>query len=204
MKLEEKNKQICRSLKKARLSGNFRRIHKWEAKRERIQHKLCPWNPRYTSESLHKLKARVDAIRFRSDFRFEDYKWEWCGTCKGPFVRCPHCGNNCCNAVIGRFRKDGTKPTRDDKWEDLVDCTVCASAYDIQHFAYRTGTEPKRSEFPDADELERKADEWLPSSFDWLDELEKQKKAEEAVTALFNATPEELGQAAVDAVKKSQ
>lgn len=204
MQIETKIKRIWKSFKRASASGNFRRIHKWENKLEHAQHRLCPWNPLSKKESLYKLKARIDSIKYRSDFRLEDYKWEWCGTCKGAFVRCPNCGNNCCNAMVGKFRKDGSKPDNTDKWEDLVDCPVCNTAYDIQNFAYRIGIDPPRSAFPDADAIERKSDEWWERSFDWLDDEESKQKTSEGFNDLFNATPEELGQAAVDAATKSQ
>jgi hypothetical protein len=34
--------------------------------------------------------------------------WEWCETCQCAFIRCSHCGNNCCNAGTGQL-KDGTE-----------------------------------------------------------------------------------------------
>lgn len=29
------------------------------------------------------------------------YHWEYCPLCDAYFVRCPLCGNNCCNAMYG-------------------------------------------------------------------------------------------------------
>jgi hypothetical protein len=204
MHIETKIKQIGKSLKRAKSSGNFRRIHKWENALEHAHHRMCPWNPLSKTESLFRLKKRVDAIKFRSDFRIEDYKWDWCGTCRCAFVRCPNCGNNCCNAMVGKFRKDGSKPDNTDDWKDLVDCPICDIAYDIQHFAYRIGANPTRSDFPNADEIERKSDECWSKSFDWLNDEERKQKSPDGFNDLFNATSEELGKSAVDAATKSQ
>lgn len=51
------------------------------------------------------------------------FKWEWCSDCHMPFIRCPKCGNNCCNALYG-VTVDGSV------------CDVCPSAYIYQdkHF----------------------------------------------------------------------
>lgn len=176
MSTEAKVSQLFRNLRRARLRGNIRCIHKWENDLLHAQHRLCPWNPRYKHESLFRIKARIDSIRFRSDYRIEDYKWEWCGVCKDAMVRCPECGNNCCSPMYGRLRKDGTKPTQEDKWEDRVECPVCKLANDVQHFAYRTGKEPKREAFPNADQIERDCDKWWNETFEWLDEEEKKSQ----------------------------
>jgi hypothetical protein len=42
----------------------------------------------------------------------------WCDLCEAHYVRCPKCGNNCCNAGYGEI--DG-KP-----------CDVCPLAYQYQ------------------------------------------------------------------------
>jgi len=44
---------------------------------------------------------------------------EYCGLCDGFFVRCPRCGNNCCNAGSGE-EADGSQ------------CTMCMKAYELQ------------------------------------------------------------------------
>lgn len=168
MNIEDKIKQLHKNLVRARKSGNFRRIHKWENKLEHANKRMCPWNGLNKKESLFRVKRRIDGIRFRSDHRFEDYKWDWCGVLKCAFVRCPHCGNNCCNAVYGRLL-DG-EPTYDWDNPDTIICPTCPIAYDIQEFAYRLGKEPPRSSFPNADAVEERHDDLWNESFDWLDD----------------------------------
>jgi len=46
------------------------------------------------------------------------HTWDYCGTCKRPFVRCGTCGNNCCNSSYGEV--------------DGETCEACASAYEKQ------------------------------------------------------------------------
>jgi len=41
-----------------------------------------------------------------------EHKWDYCGLCEKPFVRCGNCGNNCCS---------GTE-----------ECDQCSSAYEMQ------------------------------------------------------------------------
>jgi hypothetical protein len=201
MNIEAKIKRIGKSLKRARKSGNFRRIHKWENDLAHVQKRMCSWEPLIKRESLFRIKKRIEAIRFRSDHRFEDYKWDWCGLCRCAFVRCPHCGNNCCNAGHGWLRPDGTKPQNGDRIEDLVQCTICKTAYDIQELAYRLGKEPSRSSFPDADRIEEDFAKNVNATFDWLNDQNVNDPA--AFNALFNSTPEELGSSAVRETQKS-
>lgn len=44
---------------------------------------------------------------------------EYCGLCDSFFVRCPRCGNNCCNAGSG-------------KEENGEQCILCMKAYEFQ------------------------------------------------------------------------
>ncbi len=55
------------------------------------------------------------------------YTWEYCITCNVPFVRCPKCNNNCCNASTGEI--DGKK-------------CGCEEAYAYQHKSYQDKTMP--------------------------------------------------------------
>ena len=52
--------------------------------------------------------------------------WDWCSMC-GPNVKCPKCGNNCCNGSYGYL------PSR-TLWGKPgdVQCDVCPAAYDYQ------------------------------------------------------------------------
>jgi hypothetical protein len=163
--IETKIKRLGKSLKQAQKSGNFRRIHKWENDIDHANKRMCPWNPLIKRESLFRIKNQL------ANVNVTDYTWDWCGLCRCAFVRCPKCGNNCCNAGYGWLRPNGSRPQQGDDYYDLVPCTVCKTAYDIQEFAYRTGTEPPRSNF-DADRIEADCDNRINESFDWLDEEE--------------------------------
>lgn len=63
----------------------------------------------------------------------EEYIWDWCELCDGPFVWCPKCGNNCCNAGTGTL-PDGSR-------------CGCDEAYRIQYEADKSGTAPTKSSF---------------------------------------------------------
>lgn len=168
-KLRLKWERAVKNLNRAKANGDFRRIHKWENALVVIGHRRCPWNRRGKGDrvSLFTLRKRL------KNLNLSDYKWDWCGTCQCSFVRCPHCGNNSCNGLYGRFRPDGSKPIWEDKWDDLVWCKVCSSAYDVQHYACRLGKEPKRTDFPDASEKEEKADCWMRDVFGSVDDAEE-------------------------------
>lgn len=75
-----------------------------------------------------------------SELKFE---WEYCNTCGAPFIRCPKCGNNSCNAGSGAFTIDGKRTMKG--FEDAVtNCDVCDKAYEHQSNAYKCKTVPKR------------------------------------------------------------
>jgi hypothetical protein len=62
------------------------------------------------------------------------FTWDYCGLCRAMFVRCPACGNNCCNAMFGFVTKD-IKPARfNDK--KAKTCPVCKLAYQYQDMSY--------------------------------------------------------------------
>lgn len=68
------------------------------------------------------------------------FTWDWCGLCEGMFVRCPKCGNNCCNGGFGRVTMTGL-PT--NKWgKGTKPCDVCNLAYMYQELADKTNTTP--------------------------------------------------------------
>ena len=70
------------------------------------------------------------------------FTWEYCSLCDAMFVRCPKCGNNCCNATFGRVTKTGL-PTK--KWgKGTKECDVCNLAYMYQSLAEQTNTVPKK------------------------------------------------------------
>ena len=60
------------------------------------------------------------------------FEWGWCKLCGRPFVRCPKCGNNSCNAGYGTV--DGNT------------CDVCPLAYQYQDLAISAGKEPSKEE----------------------------------------------------------
>jgi hypothetical protein len=69
------------------------------------------------------------------------FTWDYCGLCQCMFVRCPCCGNNCCNAGFGSVTKD-LKPARHGE-KDSEDCPICNLAYAYQHLAWKTKEAPK-------------------------------------------------------------
>jgi hypothetical protein len=97
------------------------------------------------------------------------FTWEYCGTCRGMFVRCPMCGNNCCNATFGKVTED-FQPT--DWREDAKDCPVCNLAYQFQHLAYETKKAPKKPSKKVCQRIEKEADAALNAIFD-VDETRK-------------------------------
>jgi hypothetical protein len=68
------------------------------------------------------------------------FTWDYCGTCECMFVRCPMCGNNCCNAGFGSVTKDFKPDPTHKEWGN---CPVCNLAYQFQHLAWETKAEPK-------------------------------------------------------------
>lgn len=52
-----------------------------------------------------------------------EFEWDLCPMC-GPHIKCPKCGNNCCNATYGVV--DGTQ------------CDVCPLCYQHQALAWQT------------------------------------------------------------------
>jgi hypothetical protein len=58
------------------------------------------------------------------------FQWGWCDLCDSSFVYCPKCGNNCCSGTYGKIN-DQT-------------CDVCELAYQYQHLAMETKTEPSK------------------------------------------------------------
>ncbi len=57
------------------------------------------------------------------------FKVEWCSLCEVYFVRCPKCGNNCCN---GGYGKIGGLVAPDTWASDGKDCDICPLAYQYQ------------------------------------------------------------------------
>jgi Fe-S-cluster containining protein len=57
------------------------------------------------------------------------------------FVRCPKCGNNCCNAGFGEVTTEGLPK---EKLGDIgITCDVCNLAYQYQHLAWDTKMAPE-------------------------------------------------------------
>ena len=63
------------------------------------------------------------------------FTWEYCAQCDTMYVRCPMCGNNCCNAGFGKVKSlFEPAPFGDDK---AIDCPVCNLAYEYQRVAWK-------------------------------------------------------------------
>jgi hypothetical protein len=69
------------------------------------------------------------------------FTWDYCALCQTMFVRCPKCGNNCCNASFGHT-KNGL-PTNEWEGKGVISCDVCNLAYQFQHLAWETKKAPK-------------------------------------------------------------
>jgi hypothetical protein len=69
------------------------------------------------------------------------FTWGYCETCDCMFVRCPKCGNNCCNAGFGRVTMTGLPTNKYGK--GTKPCDVCNLAYMYQELADKTNSTPK-------------------------------------------------------------
>ena len=99
---------------------------------------------------MKKFKQIFDEIYLKPNWKSKEKKvfkftWEYCEACDAMFVRCPKCGNNCCNGSFGKITKDKGLPTR--KWDNTVkDCDVCNLAYMYQQLAEEAKRVPKKNE----------------------------------------------------------
>lgn len=69
------------------------------------------------------------------------FTWDYCEHCDVMFVRCPACGNNCCNAGFGKIKSLFEPAAFND--EKATMCPVCNLAYAYQELAWKTKTAPK-------------------------------------------------------------
>jgi hypothetical protein len=60
------------------------------------------------------------------------------------FVKCPACGNNCCNAAFGRVTPDGQPAQYGDPGS--APCDVCNLAYQFQHLSWKHKDHPEISD----------------------------------------------------------
>jgi hypothetical protein len=99
---------------------------------------------------MKKFKQIFDETYLKPQYKWKEKKvfkftWDYCELCDGMFVRCPKCGNNCCNGVFGRVTKDKELPTK--KWDNTTkDCDVCNLAYMYQQLASESDRTPKKNE----------------------------------------------------------
>ena len=70
------------------------------------------------------------------------FTWDWCPLCQTMFVRCPKCGNNCCNASFGAWTAED-KPSIAGCKDAKVVCDVCNLAYQYQDLAWKHKDHPK-------------------------------------------------------------
>lgn len=91
------------------------------------------------------------------------FTWEYCATCRCMFVRCPMCGNNCCNAGFGTVTKD-LKPAHFSE-KRTRDCPVCNLAYQFQHLAWETKRAPKVPSKKECKRIETEEDRALKKIF---------------------------------------
>jgi hypothetical protein len=55
--------------------------------------------------------------------------WEFCEACGAYFIRCPKCGNNCCNGGYGKINGE--------------ECDICFLCYQFQNLAYENNLVPE-------------------------------------------------------------
>jgi hypothetical protein len=90
------------------------------------------------------------------------FTWEYCAQCDTMMVRCPMCGNNCCNAGFGKI-KGLFEPTHfGDK--KSISCPVCNLAYQFQHLGWKHKDYPKATRKVKA-EAKRKNKEYWEKNF---------------------------------------
>jgi hypothetical protein len=68
------------------------------------------------------------------------FTWEYCSHCEKMFVRCPACGNNCCNAGFGKVKSLFEPAEIGDK--KATTCPVCKLAYMYQDLAWKNNDVP--------------------------------------------------------------
>jgi len=61
----------------------------------------------------------------------QSFAVERCEFC-GWFVKCPKCGNNCCNGGFGNMDKDGNPLPWNTQDKDAQPCDMCPTAYAVQ------------------------------------------------------------------------
>lgn len=71
------------------------------------------------------------------------FTWEYCGHCETMFVKCPMCGNNCCNAGFGKVKSLFEPASFGD--EKATMCPVCNLAYAYQQLAQKHKDHPEIS-----------------------------------------------------------
>lgn len=73
-----------------------------------------------------------------------EFKWSWCETCDTAMIKCPKCGNNCCNAMYGPA--EGT--VNDENWDpsDPNKCPVCPLTYQHARLAWANGLDPTKEQ----------------------------------------------------------
>lgn len=70
------------------------------------------------------------------------FTWEYCAQCDTMYVRCPMCGNNCCNAGFGKIKGLFESAHFGDDSKKVIDCPVCNLAYAYQHLAWKHKDHP--------------------------------------------------------------
>ena len=110
----------------------------------------CPGLAKHRFNFMKKFKQIFDDTYLKPSYKFDEKKvfkftWDYCELCDNMFVRCPKCGNNCCNGGFGKVTKNKELPT--NKWDSTTtDCNVCNLAYMYQELAYKMKCVPKKYE----------------------------------------------------------
>lgn len=104
------------------------------------------------------------------EYKFE---WEYCSTCRGYMIRCPKCGNNCCNGGYGRMIDGKPIKWNEPNQENAEHCDVCPLAYQYQELGWKHKENPK----PTEEELAQRDD--VSKLFDNLNNENTKKSQEE-------------------------
>lgn len=91
------------------------------------------------------------------------FTWKYCAWCDVMMVICPMCGNNCCNAGFGHVDKNFQPANFNEP--NSKKCPVCNLAYQFQHLAWKTKSEPSKPSKRECRRLRKEMDEAMEKCF---------------------------------------
>jgi hypothetical protein len=106
----------------------------------------------------HKGSKKNGWLKHWKEKKVFKFTWDYCPQCDGMFVRCPMCGNNCCNAGFGKVKSMYEPAWMGD--EKAKECPVCNLAYAYQDLAYKHKDVPKVSKKEKKEKQRKNAEFW--------------------------------------------